>query len=149
MTVSRKALCIVYASIGLVALVGTGSNNLQFLNLGPVGGNIAFWQETLAHPASRSITVDILYFLLAANLWMLLEARRLSMRWAWLYVLFGFFIAISAAFPAFLIHREWALAARESSAGAGTLLARDLLGLVALAILILGYTVLAFGKLAH
>jgi len=149
MTISRKALCIVYALIGLVALVGTWSNNLQYFHLGLVGANVAFWQELLGGAASRSITLDILYFLLAANIWMLLEARRLAMRWAWAYVLFGFFIAISAAFPAFLIHRERALAAREGSAGAGTLLARDLLGLAALAIVILGYTVLAFRKLAQ
>ena len=106
MTITRKMLCVVYASIGLVALVGTWGNNVDYLHLGFVGATVRFWQETFANPASRSITVDILFLSLAAIIWLLLEARRLSMRGAWIYILAGTFVAISAAFPAFLIHRE-------------------------------------------
>ena len=87
MTISRRVLCVVYALVGLVALVGTWGNNIDYLDLGIVGANIHFWQETLVNPASRSITVDILCLALAAIVWMLLEARRLSMRGAWLWVL--------------------------------------------------------------
>jgi hypothetical protein len=148
MTISRKALCVVYALIGLVALAGTWGNNIQYLSLGIVGANVHFWQETFANPASRSITVDILFLGLAAIIWLLLEARRLSMRGAWLYVLIGVFIAISAAFPAFLIHRERVLAARDGSPVAGTLSGADIVCLVALGIAMLAYTFFALSQQA-
>jgi hypothetical protein len=145
MSISRKLLCIAYAAIAVVALVGTWGNNVHYfsLGLGLMGTNVHFWQETLVNPASRSITVDILFLGLAAIVWMLLEARRISMRWAWVYVLAGLFIAISAAFPAFLIHRERVLAARDGSATAGRLTVRDVVGLVALSVAMLAYTFVA------
>lgn len=146
MAISRKVLCVVYGLIGLVALVGTWSNNLQYPYLGLIGSNVHFWQETLVNPASRSITVDIFFFLLAANIWMLLEARRLSMRWPWVFLIVGFFVAISAAFPAFLIYRELKLADRDGSTRAGTLSTADLLGLVVLGAPALVYLVFALRR---
>jgi hypothetical protein len=143
MTVTRKMLCVVYALIGLVALVGTWGNNVDYLHLGFVGATVNFWQETLANPASRSITVDILFLSLAAIIWLLLEARRLSMRGAWLYIIAGTFVAISAAFPAFLIHRERVLAARDTSSSSGTLTALDIIGLSILSMAMLAYTFLS------
>lgn len=145
MTISRKSLCAVYALIGLIALVGCWGNNIQYLDMGILAANLHFWQETLANPASRSITIDILFLSLAAIVWMLLEARRLSMRGVWIYVLCGLFIAISAAFPAFLIHREQVLATRDGSTSAGTLSATDIVGLIVLIVAMLGYTVMALG----
>jgi hypothetical protein len=141
MTVSRKLLCMAYGLIGLIALVGCWGNNIQYMDMGILSANAHFWQETLVNPASRSITVDILFLSLAVITWMLLEARRLSMGGVWIYIFCGLFIAISAAFPVFLIHRERALAARDGSANAGSLAAMDILGLLVLAMVMLGYTV--------
>lgn len=146
MTISRKALCVVYALTGLVALAGTWGNITGYLDQGFVAANVRFWQDTLANPATRFITVDLLFLGLAAIVWMLLEARRLSMRWVWLYVLVGLVVAISVAFPAFLIHRERALAARDGSTSAGALSVADILLLVALVAAILAYTFVALGK---
>ncbi len=146
MTISRRLLCVAYASIGLVALVGTWGNNVAYLNLGLLGANVHFWQETLVNPASRSITVDILLFSVAVIVWMLLEARRLAMRGVWVYVLAGAFVAISAAFPAFLIHRERTLAARDGSDCAGTLSAGDLAGLAVLCAVSLAYSFVALQR---
>jgi hypothetical protein len=148
MTISRNVLCIVYGLIGLVALVGCWGNNLQYLNLnlGMLGVNAHFWGETLANPASRSITIDLLFLSLAAIVWMVLEARRLSMRGVWIYVLLGAFVAISAAFPAFMIHRERALAGRDGSSSAGTLSAADVLGVMVLGLCVLAYLFIALGR---
>ena len=146
MTISRKVLCVVYAVIGLVALVGTWGNNVAYLNLGLVGANVHFWQETLVNPASRSITVDILLLSVAVIVWMLLEARRLAMHGVWIYVLVGAFVAISAAFPAFLIHRESVLAAREGSKSAGSLSTADLAGVAVLSVVSLAYTFVALNR---
>jgi hypothetical protein len=77
---------------------------------------------------------------------MFLEPRRLSMRGIWLDVLAGVFIAISIAFPIFLIHRERMLVRRHESASAAVLSATDLLGLALPAVPMLGYT---FASLAN
>jgi hypothetical protein len=146
MTIPRRTLCVVYALIGIAALIGCWANNVHYLGGGFVAANVRFWQETFANPASRSITIDLLFLGLAAIIWMLLEARRLSMRGVWLYVLAGAFVAISVAFPAFLVHRELALARRDGSTGAGTLSATDILGLALLGLLVLTYTIVALGK---
>jgi hypothetical protein len=89
MSIPRTALCIAYAAIALLALIGTWANNFQYLSLGFVGANLRFWQETFANPASRSITADLLFLTVAVAIWMLLEARRLAIRWVWLYIVFA------------------------------------------------------------
>jgi len=129
MTISRKALCVLYGIIAIVALVGTWGNILEYLHLGLVGATIHFWKETLANPASRFITVDTLFLGLTVIVWAVLEARRLEMRGVWLYVVFGLLIAISFTIPLFMIHRERTLPARESSQIGGTLGYADIIGL--------------------
>jgi len=146
MRISRTTLCVVYAATGLVALIGTWGNNAAYLDLGFVGATLHFWNETLVNPASRSITVDILLLGLAVIVWMLLEARRLSMRWTWLYILAGLFIAISAAFPAFLIHRERVLARRGGTTSAGSLSPADVVGLAVLALVMVSYTIVSLTR---
>jgi hypothetical protein len=146
MPVSRKALCLVYALIAVLALVGCWANNIQYLHLGVVGTNAAFLRDTLANPASRSVTADLLFLLLAVVIWMVLEARRLGMRRVWLYLLFGAGIAISVTVPIFLINRERALAARESRDVAGTLSRSDIVGLVLVGAVVIAYTIFALLK---
>ena len=132
MTVSRKALCVTYGIIGLLAIVGTWGNVLGLLGEhGFWGGTLKFWQDVLVNESSRFITIDILFLALAVVVWMVLEARRLRMPYVWLYVLFGFLIAISLAFPLFMIHREIRLAATEPGASGGTLRLYDIIALMA------------------
>jgi uncharacterized protein DUF2834 len=101
---SRKVLCVVYAAIALVALIATWSQNILFFRDG--GSFLGFWEATKANPASRSITVDIALLLLAVSILMVIEARRLGVRFVWAYILGGFAIAISVTFPLFLLARE-------------------------------------------
>jgi hypothetical protein len=140
MKIGRKALCVAYGVIGVLALIGTWGNNIDYLNLGFLGANVRFWTDTLANPASRSITVDLFFMGLAVFVWMVLEARRLGMRGVWLYFVFGVVIAISVTVPLFLINRERALAARESSSTAGTMSLGDVAGLIALCVAFVAYT---------
>jgi hypothetical protein len=104
MLMSRKLLCAVYVAIALVALVATWSQNILFFRGG--GGFFGFWEATKANPASRSITVDIALLLLAVAILMVIEARRLGVKYVWAYILGGFAIAISVTFPLFLLARE-------------------------------------------
>jgi len=134
---SSKPLIAVYALIALLAFVGTWGHNLAYLNLGWLGANLQFWNDTLVSEASTSITIDIFFFGLAVNIWMVLEARRLSMRWVWAYIVGGILVAISVAFPLFMIHRERVLGApppvRIARVTTGDVIGLVLLGLGAVA----------------
>jgi hypothetical protein len=140
MAVSRKALCVVYAVIGVVAFAGTWGNVLGLVGeQGFWSGTIRFWQDTLVNGSSRFITVDLLFLGLAVVVWMVLEARRLRIPGVWLYVVAGLLIAISLTVPLFMIQRERKLAALERGAPAGMLAAGDAVGLVVLAIVFAAY----------
>jgi fumarate reductase subunit D len=92
-------------------LIATWSQNIAYLDSGgPLPLFTSFWQDTRANPASRSITADITLLLLAAVVFMVIEARRHSIRFVWAYVVGAFLIAISVTFPLFLIARELKLA---------------------------------------
>jgi hypothetical protein len=131
MSGARRMLCIVYALIAAAALVATWSQNLAYFGDGEspagLGAFASFILDTKANPASRSITVDIGFFLLAASIFMVVEARRLGVRFVWLYILFGFLVAISVTFPLFMIAREMRRERLTESDQALTML--DVLGL--------------------
>src|SRR5262245_39077322 len=101
---SSKALCAVYGTIAIAALIATWSQNSAYLDKS--SGFIDFWQATKINPASRSITVDIVLFGLAAAILMVIEARKHGVNYVWLYIIGGGAIAISVTFPLFLIARE-------------------------------------------
>jgi hypothetical protein len=132
---ARRLLCFYYGFLALIAFVGTWGHNVAYLRPGegPIGGFVAatarFWPETLATPASTSITVDLGILTLAVSIWMLLEARRLSIRLPWLYVIGGLLVAISVTAPLFLIARERKVAARGEVADTLGLGHLDVLGL--------------------
>ena len=65
------------------------------------------------NPASRSITIDIVLFFLAAAIFMVIEARKIGVPYVWAYIVGGMLIAISVTFPLFLIARERKLAATD------------------------------------
>ena len=116
MSSSQRRLCIVYGVIALAALVGTWSQNVAYFRAddgaaGFVLATLRFWPETLATPASTSITIDLVLFFAAAAVFMVIEARKLGVRWVWAYIVLGVLIAISVTFPLFLIARERRLAA--------------------------------------
>ena len=110
MTTNRRILCGIYATIAAVALVATWSQNLAYLH-SPGGFLTSFLQDLKVNAAARSITLDILLFFVAAAIFMVLEARRLGVRYVWAYIVGGMLIAISVTFPLFLIARERRLAA--------------------------------------
>lgn len=121
LSTGRRALCVVYVAVALVALVGTWSQNLAFFAL-PDSSGLAFVRACFVNPAAASITIDILLLCVAAFVFMVVEARRLGVRYMWVYVVLSGMIAISVMFPLFLVARELRLAAREAeAAGPSTL----------------------------
>jgi hypothetical protein len=105
MPTASKVLCAIYAVIAIAALVATWSQNVAYLDH-PARLLSAFLDDTKTTPASRSLTVDILLFFLAAAVLMVVEARKHGIKFVWLYIGGGAAVAISVTFPLFLIARE-------------------------------------------
>jgi hypothetical protein len=114
-----------FIGLGVLGLAGTWAQALGYLGDGFVAGNVAFWRETVATPASTFITVDVLVLAAALFLWMFAEGRRLGIAsaWLWGYFLASTLIGISFAMPLFLAHRHRRirrLGHGETGAPAGT-----------------------------
>jgi hypothetical protein len=143
---SRKLLCWFYGVTSLVALVGTWHQNLAYFRpedgwlLGFALATARFWPETLATPASTSITIDLGLLLLPLFALMIIESRRLAIRFVWIYIVLGLLVAISATFPLFLIARERRLAATGEAAAALGIRPLDAVGFAAIAVCMGAFT---------
>jgi hypothetical protein len=111
---ASKALCAVYAVISLAALIATWSQNAAYFD-NPGRFLVDFLNDSKVTPASRSLSVDIVLFFLAAGILMVVEARKHGVKYVWLYILGGFAIAISVTFPLFLIAREMRIGRTEET----------------------------------
>lgn len=132
----RPLLYAAYLALALLALFATWHQNLSYFRpedgrlLGPILATGRFWPDAFANPATISITVDIALFFMAAAIFMVVEARRLQIRFVWAYIVLGLLVAISVTFPLFLIARERRLAARSDAAASAVELTRgDAIGL--------------------
>lgn len=129
MSRTRQLLCVFYSLIALIALVATWSQNLLYFTGPDPAGFGQYVQDLKVNGAARSFTVDIGLFLLAGVALMVIEARKLGVRFVWVYVILSFAVAISVTFPLFLIAREIRLA-RAGDIGVGVELAlSDIIGL--------------------
>jgi hypothetical protein len=133
---SRKILCVVYGAIAVAALIATWSQNLAYFDK-PARFLVDFMNDSKVTPSSRSLTVDIILFFLAATILMVIEARKHGVKFVWLYIAGGFAIAISVTFPLFLIARELRMGTSE----APRLRTTDTILLVTVGILMVGVTV--------
>jgi Terpene cyclase DEP1 len=133
---SSKVLCAVYGAIAIAALIATWSQNAAYFD-NPGGFLFDFFNDSKVTPASRSLTVDIVLFLLAAAILMVIEARKHGVRFVWAYIVGGLAIAISVTFPLFLIARELRVGRTETT----RLGAVDTVCLGALAVAAVGMTI--------
>jgi len=107
-------LAIGYLALSLIGLIGTWTFNV--LAVQQARDFVGDWVGS--GPAVSSLTVDLLVAAVAGSVFILVEARRLGMRWGWLYVLASGLTAFAFTFPLFLAMRERALAAaRVRAAG--------------------------------
>jgi hypothetical protein len=99
---------LLLVALGVIGLVGTWAQGFHYLAHGLVAGNVLFWQETVATPASTFLVVDILVLAAAVFVLMFAEGRRVGIGtgWLWTYFLLSLFVAVSFAVPVFLAHRQ-------------------------------------------
>ncbi len=65
-----------------------------------------FMAATAPNPAARAMNLDLFIATLAGSVWMAAEARRLKMKYSWLYILIAFLVVFSFALPLFLFVRQ-------------------------------------------
>ncbi|MDT5209355.1 MAG: hypothetical protein QOF67_1770 [Mycobacterium sp.] len=111
---TSKALCTVYAVISVAALIATWSQNAAYFD-NPGRFLLDFLTDSKVTPASRSVTVDIILFFLAAAILMVVEARKHGVRFVWAYIFGALAIAASVTFPLFLIAREMRVGRTEET----------------------------------
>lgn len=113
MTRTEKVLSAAYAAFAVLALVGTQWALLDFLRSDPHDMR-ALVDGITANPAAGFVSIDLGVVALVAVVFMVVEGRRLGIRWWWAYVALVFVVAVSVAFPLFLLARTRTLAGRRA-----------------------------------
>ena len=136
MSRARQLLCVFYALVAITALVMTWSQNIAHFAEGK-SFPLDYMNDLKITAAAKSFSVDLGLLLLAGVGLMVAEARRLGVRFVWLYVFLGFAIAISVTFPLFLIARERRLAKLETIPAETRLTASGVAGLALVTVIVL------------
>lgn len=101
---------VVYLVLSVAGLVGTWIfNAFAIARMRDFIGDLVS-----SGPAVSSITVDLLVVAIAGSIFILVEGRRLGMRFAWVYVVLSGLTAFAFTFPLFLAMRQRRLTARAA-----------------------------------
>jgi hypothetical protein len=104
-------LAVIWFALAIAGLVGTWIfNALAIVQLRDFIGD---WVNS--GPAVSSLTVDLLVVAVAGSILIIVEARRLGMRFGWLYVVLSGLTAFAFTFPLFLAMRERRLAQQAAA----------------------------------
>jgi hypothetical protein len=114
LTSTDKALCAVYAVIGLAALIGTQVVLVQYMT----SDGVSLFDDVVANGAATFSLIDLLAVAVIGLVFMVAEGRRLGMRFLWVYVVLTFAVAISVSLPLFLIARQVQLAKERAPVSA-------------------------------
>jgi len=102
MTRDWTPTAFVYLALAVAGLIGTWwFNALAIMQMTDYLGDLV-----TSGPAVSSITIDLLVVAVAGSVFIILEARRLRMRFGWLYVVAAGLTAFAFTFPLFLAMRE-------------------------------------------
>lgn len=101
----------VYLAVAVLGLAGTAYFNIRGV-LEPSDSFLGAW---FANPATSSLAIDLLLTASAASIFMVLEGRRLGIRWYWIYIVASFITAVAFTFPLFLAARERRLMALQEA----------------------------------
>ena len=107
MTRDWTPLALTYLALAIAGLVGTWIfNALAIIQLRDYLGDLV-----TSGPAVSSITIDLLVVAITGCVFIVVEARRLGMRRAWLYIVLSGVTAFAFTFPLFLAMRQRRLSA--------------------------------------
>lgn len=105
MTTKDKLICATYAAIALFAIPATWINNIAFMQQ-PNNSFMDFINAAYVNAAAASLSNDLLFIAVAASMFMVIEGKRVGVRYVWIYLVLSGLIAISVTFPLFLLARH-------------------------------------------
>lgn len=108
---------MLYCGLALGGLVTTSWNNLEFFAASDNGGVTDYISAGLANPAAAALAFDVLFVGLSAQVFILVEGRRVGFSYPALagFLVAGAVVAIAVAFPAFLIARQLRLSPQQGA----------------------------------
>lgn len=112
MTRNWTPLAIAWLVLAVIGLVGTWYFNLSSIATGR--DFVGDWVGS--GPSVSSLTVDLLVVAVAGSILIVVESRRLGMRFSWVFVILSLVIAFAFAFPLFLALRERRLVSARAEA---------------------------------
>lgn len=114
----RETVYLVLALLGVVA--GWYFNIQYYQTAGENFGWIDWTRQCLVNPAAASALMDLTFGYIILSLWMVLEARRLGMRFGWLYIVLAVGISFAFGVGLFLMLRERRLRGADAAAVSAT-----------------------------
>jgi Terpene cyclase DEP1 len=114
MTNKDKIICLVYGLISLIALPATWINNIAFMTQPNNSSAADFFRSAFVDAAAASLSNDLFLLAFATCIFMVIEGRRVGVRYVWIYIILSAIIAISVTFPLFLIARHIKISSKES-----------------------------------
>lgn len=96
----------IYGILAIAGIAATMYYNLAFIEQHGGFSVALFVSESYANAASSSITNDLTVAVFAFLVFLFVEARRLEMRFVWVYFLLTFSVAFAFSLPFFLLMRE-------------------------------------------
>jgi len=81
MTTKDKLICATYGLIALVALPATWINNIAFMSQPTNNSMLDFGRAAYANAAAASLANDLLLLAVAASIFMVIEGRRVGVRY--------------------------------------------------------------------
>jgi len=112
MTRNWTPLALIWLVLAVIGLVGT-----WYFNLGSIVAGRDFVGDWVGSgPSVSSLTVDLLIAAVAGSILIIVESKRLGMRFGWVYIVLSLVIAFAFAFPLFLALRERRLVAARTEA---------------------------------
>ena len=111
MTKNWTPLAFTWLALAIVGLIGTWTFNA--LAIVQMRDFIGDWVGS--GPSVSSLTIDLLIVAIAGCILIVVEAKRLGMKRAWLYIVLSGLTAFAFTFPLFLAMRERTLASRKGA----------------------------------
>jgi hypothetical protein len=106
---SAKAECTVYGVLAVAALIGTQTVLVEAIRGGVTGAQT--WAALTGTPIVLFTSIDLFAVFLVALVFMVVEGRKIRLRWWLIYPLLSAGIGVSFGFPLFLIARRLRLGA--------------------------------------
>ena len=106
---SAKAECAAYLVIAVAAFLGTQTVLVEAIRGGVSGSQT--WDALTGTPIVLFTSIDLFMVFLAALVFMVVEGRRVGVRWWLIYPILSTAIGVSFGFPLFLIARRLRLSA--------------------------------------